>query len=142
MVFIITLGKTLRWWMTETVISDNICIDSIEYRDLGRGDWTGFYDFLRTRDGRIIGIRYAPLLDDASLLSHLRGKPYASVLPNATVELFFSTDRSFVPEFSSHQDFVDNMIFRSDSGAYALTFGPDALNPSQPDQFQGFAARL
>jgi len=81
-------------------------------------------------------------LDDTLLLRDLESKPYARVLPNATFELFFSAEHSFVPELSADQDFGDNMVLRSVSGEYALTFGLDDLKASERAQLQSFAARL
>jgi hypothetical protein len=142
MLLITVLAKALTCWVTNGAISEEICVNSVEYRDVGRGDWTGFYDFLRTGEGAIIGIRYSPLLDDAAMLSDLKGKPYARVLPNSTFELFFSAERSFVPELSEDQDFGDNMVLRSASGEYALTFGVDDLKASEKAQLRSFATGL
>jgi hypothetical protein len=142
MLIITVLSKVLGCWLIDSTVSEKIYINSVEYQDVGQGDWTGFYDFLRTSEGAIIGIRFSPLLDEAGLLGDLKGKSYVRVLQNGTFELFFSAERSFTPELSADQDFGDNMVLRSASGEYALTFGLDGLKASEQAQLRGFVPRL
>jgi len=139
MLLITVLSETLKCRVSPDIINGEVNIDSVTYQDVGQGDWTGFYDFLRTQEGDIIGIRYAPLVDDPSLLGDVGNKSYARVLPNAAFELFFSGERSFVPEMSTDQDFGDNMVLRSTLGEYALTFGLDDLEPRERAQLKSLA---
>lgn len=141
MILIAVLSKTLECWLVPSIQGD-IVINSTEYRDSGQGDWTGFYDFLRTAQKTIIGIRYSPLADDGDLLTSLTEKPYATVLSNGTFELYLSGERAFVPELSADQSFGDNVVLRSSSGEHALTFGLDDLEMSERSQLENSIPRL
>jgi hypothetical protein len=48
----LTLAKELRWPLQEVTVGDAI------YQDAGFGNWTAFYDWLRTSDGTLLGVRY------------------------------------------------------------------------------------
>src|SRR4051812_47233072 len=42
-------------------------LDGEAFNDAGLGDFIGFYDWLRSREGRVIGICLWPLLDEKSV---------------------------------------------------------------------------
>jgi hypothetical protein len=87
------------------------------------GDTNGFYDVLRSRDGRVIGIRYTVGAGFDSLLNAVSKLPYAQVNGRQqSMELFFSRERQYDPHKSTDQLFGDDRVFRSGS-LYAMTFG-------------------
>jgi hypothetical protein len=91
------------------------------FKDSGAGDWLGFYDWLRTKTGKIIGIRL--WVDEVS--RHLRA---AAVCVNVVANtecfpfvVYLGDEREFADENSCDQDFGSNMLLLS-SGKFALTF--------------------
>jgi len=87
------------------------------------GDTNGFYDVLRSHDGRVIGIRYTVGAGFDSLLNAVPKLPYAQVKGRQqSMELFFSRERQCDPHKSTDQLFGDDRVFRSGS-LYAMTFG-------------------
>ena len=141
MYLITIIGKDLRCFLTEEVESGGFVIGDVRYTNTG-GDWTGFYDFLRTKEGTLVGIRYCPLVDDPLFLKAVSGKPYAKLLPNKTVELYFSNDRVFVPELSGDQEFGENMLLLAPADEYAITFGIDRLSQSEIEQIRNITTGL
>jgi hypothetical protein len=142
MYLITVLSNTLDCFLTDKIDPEGLTINDICYRNEEGGDWTGFYDFLRTNENMVIGIRYAPLVDDSTFLKTLVQKAYVKLLPNSSVELYFSNDHSFVPELSDDQRFGENMLLRSKEGAYAITFGIEQLNPLELAQIRNIATIL
>jgi hypothetical protein len=93
------------------------------YRDTGYGDFTGFYDWLRSPEGVVIGLRWWPFGDLGFVLETLRGREYASLDPaEEYVDIWFGSERVSIPEEPKEQDFVGNKVLVSDSGDYVLSF--------------------
>lgn len=97
------------------------------FEDSGLGDWQGFYDWLVTPEGRVIGVRQ--WLDERSKYTamlatclHVRAVGNANAL-----EIFFGETRQFDPELSSSQDFGGNKLLVG-LNALALTFN----SPDEP----------
>lgn len=101
----------------------NIFVEGEIFSEVGFGNWTGFYDWLRTSEGFVIGVRYTPferlLLDSASILA----LPYVAVDSTEwRLEILFSKRRDWVEEMSDDQAFIHNAVFRSAKGEFALSF--------------------
>jgi hypothetical protein len=115
---------------------------------LVEGDFTGFYDWLRPSQGTVIGVRYR-LLEDADpdkvrqeLLSAVEGLTYViSNAANATIELFFGSERSYLPALSCDQAFGGNELLRAASGAVMLTFDAETLTPDELDSILSLVDR-
>jgi hypothetical protein len=114
---------------------------SEEYSVVANNDWTGFYDWLRNSEKKIIGIRYCPFEETEFICSIARELPYSIVSKkNTWVEFYFSKDREYVSEFSADQQFTGNWILRSPSGKYAITFRIDIMNESDRQQILSIPA--
>jgi len=96
------------------------------FRDSGAGDWLGFYDWLRTSDNEVIGVRQYvdpdPKVDQ--ILLELARHDVVVDKRMRTVEIFFSNRRDYHELKSSDQDFGDNRMFLADDGSILLTFLP------------------
>jgi hypothetical protein len=91
------------------------------FRDSGLGDWLGFYDWLRTRSGEVIGVRL--WVDDAN--EQIRA---TAACAGVTAErdffpltIYLGEPREFEEELSCDQDFGSNMLLVSPN-AFAMTF--------------------
>lgn len=85
-------------------------------------DWIGFYDWLRTSDGELIGVRLQPdegTLDEATLNFLIALDKQNSV---DDLRIFFAAKREFDPVLSDDCDFGGNTLLRSTAGSLALAF--------------------
>ena len=93
------------------------------YIDQGYGDFTGFYDWLRTAGGLVIGVRYYPVQEVEFLCTLTEPLPYVEIDPQTRIlTLYFSEDRGVEPSISADQDFGDNKVYKSETGEYGLSF--------------------
>lgn len=91
------------------------------FRDSGLGDWLGFYDWLRTRSGEVIGVRL--WIDDVSEQIRAAGS-CANVISERDcfpLAIYFGESREFEEELSCDQDFGSNMLLVG-ANAFAVTF--------------------
>ena len=91
------------------------------FRDSGLGDWLGFYDWLRTRSGEVIGVRV--WIDQVNEQIRAAGS-CANVISERDcfpLSIYFGESREFAEELSSDQDFGSNMLLVS-ANAFAVTF--------------------
>jgi hypothetical protein len=118
----LTLAKGLTWPQKAFVVNGK------EYRDVGLGEWTGFYDWLRGSNGNLLGVRY--WLDSSTnfLEAYTRNLAYVSIDPSRCIEVFFSDQRTFEPKLSCDQAFLYDALFRSGDGEYAIAFGAEELS--------------
>jgi hypothetical protein len=101
----------------------SIFIDSIEYKDMGYAGFTGFVDWLRTKDERIIGVRYWPFEGLGVLFNIARPFSYVEIeMKDKGIIFYFSDERNFDEMNSSDQVFGDNKIYKSDVGEYLISF--------------------
>lgn len=91
------------------------------FRDAGVGDWLGFYDWLRTRSGEVIGVRL--WVDEANEQLRAAGSCAGVVAGRDCFPLaiYFGESREFEDELSCDQDFGSNMLLVS-ANAFAMTF--------------------
>ena len=102
---------------------DSFTYDNTTFRNQGFGDFTGFYDWLRNKDGEVIGVRYLPV-DELKFLWHaLANLPYVKVNQKIkSIEFYFSNDRTVDESVSDDQDFGSNSVYKSDDGIFAISF--------------------
>lgn len=84
--------------------------------------WFGFYDWLRTKNGDVIGVR---LHLEADSVDDLILELLLSLNPQNTVEniyIFFGAEREFDEAISGDTDFGGNMLYRGDRSSLAITF--------------------
>ncbi len=99
------------------------------YRDKGYGDWTGFYDWLKDSDGKILGVRYWPFREIHLPIKKLFQLPYVVVAKDRSyIEIYFSNDHQVDAQCSDDQDFGANKVFLTDQSELAISFRRPRLN--------------
>jgi hypothetical protein len=122
---LVTLGTNpeLHWCAEEP--RDEVELSGVKYALFNRE--VGFYDFLRSADGEIIGIRFSPfdvhpLIDYAAALSYTRADR-----KRGYVEIYFRDGTGPAVVGIAEQAFGDDALWRSVSGTYALQVGTSEL---------------
>jgi hypothetical protein len=113
-----------------------LTLDHKVYQDVGHGEWTGFYDWLRDPCGDIVGVRYWPFEDVQLPLdlgaSATLASPALVVSPDgAKAEVYFTTSRQVVPADSADQDFGCSKVFAAADGELAICFDVSALTDTE-----------
>ncbi len=103
---------------------DNVVWNGRELKDSGIRTLVGFFDWLRIDEEQVIGVRLTIFDDELDYLVPELARPnYVQQLPDSFgVEIFFTKERQYNPDFSNDQDFMDNWIYRSDDGLLAISF--------------------
>lgn len=120
-------------------------LDQVAFRNMGYGDMTGFYDWLRTNEGRVIGVAYQPLVDTGGdeLISRIARLDYARNSPGRNgVEVFFGREREFCEDKSADQDFFENRVYLSDDNVLAVSFDTRFAQPSLDRSFVANLRRI
>jgi hypothetical protein len=120
----LALAKNLQWPLKGFVS------DGKRYSDLGLGDWTEFYDWLRDSDGNVLGVRYWLRVDTEFLINYAKGMDYVQADSLRHIEIYFSERRRTNPQLSCDQDFLYDAVFCSDDGEYAIAFGTGGMSES------------
>lgn len=96
-----------------------------EFQDVGIDTFFGFYDWLRTTDEKIIGVRMIFSAGEVDFLIPKLAKPqYVEwTLGSTAIEIFFTDEKTYSPSLSADQGFFGNRIYKSDDGTYAMSFG-------------------
>ncbi len=94
-----------------------------------------FYDWLRTTEGDVIGVRWFPYEDTS--LRDTRAR-YLAALPNVSIDsdklgltIYFSASRSVDESKSGDQEFLENNVFFSSKGTFAISFAIDYLTDQE-----------
>ena len=128
-----------------TIAKEQAAFDAegVHYEDVGLGYHNGFYDFLRSRSGTIIGLRYLPDPDAENLLKNVfesENLRFAQDGQLRVLLIFWGQDQDFDPATSSDQYFGDNVIYQAKgSGKLAIGFAIDPLSPLERASFLDFA---
>lgn len=97
-----------------------------------RGDWTGFYDWLRDSRRRVIGLRYRPFEEVHFILNEI--EPGGSVrVTEATVECLFDEGARIDASQSGDQAFQYVGLFESSEGHYALLVDTEELTDKKEE---------
>lgn len=117
------LKDELTAFLTSASLNDSIVVDGNKYNDKGCGDFTGFYDWLRDSEERVIGIRYYPFEDVDFLFEVIRSFEYIEIAAdNNSFNIYFSDERHIDESKSDDQSFGDNKVYKSESGEYLISF--------------------
>jgi hypothetical protein len=108
-------------------------IDGETYREIGLGEWTGFYDWLRDRSGNVIGVRYSSFKDIPGLIEAARTLDYVVVRSSRSLEIFLADKRESDEQHSADQEFQYDAVFHSATGRWALAFDTSALSATERD---------
>jgi len=102
---------------------DTVVWNGRELKDTGIRTLVGFFDWLRTDDELVIGVRLTIFDDELDYLVPEFARPaYVHQPDSVIVEIFFTEERQFNPELSNDQDFLDNWIYLSTDGLCAISF--------------------
>jgi hypothetical protein len=127
----IYLGPVLCFKLTDDMPGKVCLAGDTEYFELDAGDWEGFYDWLRTERDNIIGCRFWAWDHVASIFAAAATLSYCAV-DNGSLCIYFSEERSFIPEISDDQDFLFSKVYKSNTGDYALAV---SIRDLQVDEF-------
>ena len=98
--------------------------------------WTGkigFYDFLRDRDGTVIGIRLS-LFTTTPMLQSISRLQYVYVHKEGRyLEMFFREHRNLAVDTPAEQAFGDDALWCNSLGVYALQVGTTELSTGDLD---------
>jgi hypothetical protein len=123
-VVVITKSR-LPFLIPKMVIEGGIVeISGVKYYEAKINDWLGFYDWLRTKGGEVIGVRLTVDSDSDERVLFLNYEGVVVDKDRRTVHIWFTTSRGYDETISDDQDFGGNRPFRSQTGAVALTFNP------------------
>lgn len=105
--------------------------DDREYREVGLTEFTGFYDWLRARDGRIAGVRYWPSNEVLDFIRPIAVQPYVrSSLDEGHVDVLFTLGSAIAAEQSDDQDFGAR-LFVSPDGQRAISLDISTLSETE-----------
>ena len=84
--------------------------------------WLGFYDWLRTENGEVIGVHLQP--DDGEIEKEILSflLPLNGGNSERSIYIFFGKERKFDQALSDDADFGGNFILRGTKGTLAITF--------------------
>ena len=102
-------------------LGSELVIGNEAFSDTGAGDWLGFYDWLRTRSGEVIGVRLwvddvTPQIRAAAACSGVVAGESCSPFM-----IYLGHEHEFDAEQSDDQDFGSNMLL-ANSSKFAITF--------------------
>ena len=84
-------------------------------------DWLGFYDWLRTAQGVVVGVRMRPDTQEATRLFE-RYSCAAVIIEDGVMTIRTSTEGTVAEELSDDADFGGNAIFFGSAGSLAIAF--------------------
>jgi len=103
---------------------NSIEIDGALYVQTKAADWQGFYDWMRTRRGTVVGVRLWLDEDGDKRLLAVQCDGVEIDATRGLVQIWFTRERECDEGQSDDQDFGGNRLFRSFDGSLALTFNP------------------
>ncbi len=107
-------------WLTASPTQE-LTMGTCRFVDAGLGDWLGFYDWLRSSDGAVIGVRL--WLDEPNGhitdIERCLGVQWSP--DSRSLRVFFTSEIQFSESLSDDQDFGGNRLFIG-QGSFVLTF--------------------
>lgn len=113
-------------------------LSELAVTDSGLGEWTGFYDWLRTDVGMLIGVRYWPFEQAEFLLRAVPEEGAIRLDQRGALLIFFSDQRRFAEHLSDDQAFEESRIFSS-AGEYSILFGCSAVSSEENGMLNALA---
>jgi hypothetical protein len=127
------LGAKPSVHLLEEPSVDELDISDKKYRLSDRE--IGFYDFLRNRDGVIIGIRMSPFNSDP-LIDYADALGYIYVDPARVYLEIYLREYRCSADGPAEQAFGDDALWRSSQGTYALQVGTAELSDGDMDMMR------
>jgi len=140
---VVALKSPVQLFLSRDEIGTALSLGGTAFREVDALDFTGFYDWLRTSEGEILGVRYSPFEGCADeLLETGRRLEYTQVEDQRSLLIFFSERRTVDTQRSVNQDFGGNRVFVSVEHLYALTFNADRLSDRDVSTLRTYGAEL
>lgn len=121
----ITLDEEIQLCSLEEA-TDVIRLNGHNFRRESDFDAHAYYDWLRNRNGEILGLRLDLVEESQYIIEQIEHLDYVETENKKTyfriVYLYFGTDRHFEPTLSADQAFWDCFLYFSENGQIALTF--------------------
>lgn len=128
---LIALRPTLGLAIVPAWPIKKLTIDGQIYRPVGP-EWSGFYDWLRTGEGAVVGVRYHPTEETRFLLEEALALDYVAVGRHEDLCIYFGENRTFDPDQSEDQDFAYDQVFVAPSRiGSAICFSTENLTEAQ-----------
>lgn len=107
-------------------IGMEVTIENDRFHRIEGDDFHGFYDWLRTPNGKIMGVRYFLFDDYEYIADKIKGLSYVCVDESTSggrnILIFFGNDHNFDEELSCDQLFAGDYVFKSERGFFAFSF--------------------
>ncbi|MDH4426297.1 MAG: hypothetical protein QE495_07580 [Acidovorax sp.] len=123
---VLSLSEQPRVYAIADLSGSKFTLGTDVFTDSGAGDWLGFYDWLRSTSGDVIGVRL--WTDEVNDRIRSLGR-YEGVVADDSCSpllIYFGAEREFDDVQSCDQDFGSNMLLVSSNGL-ALTFNSPTL---------------
>jgi hypothetical protein len=128
----VVLSVPLELWSLDNDVGESVAIQNRKFADSGAGSWIGFYDWLRSDRGLLLGVRSWLSPSEAALIdATARAHPDVELSTNGELRIWFSSRRDLSEWLSGDQSMGDHRLMVSDTGAYAFTFDLDALSEAE-----------
>lgn len=106
----------------------------------GKDGFLGFYDWLRTPQGKVVGLRLS--IDNRPDLNGLiPNAPYVVRDTPDIINFMFSSPEEIDEDASMDQDFYESRVCADELGATILSFCADSLTSEELGRIAGEAAR-
>lgn len=121
---IVVFGKEFSLIVCNDLPENTFAFENKRFVDTGIDTFVGFYDWLRTEQKNVIGVRIDFFSDEfESLKSELLKLSYVSHSDESeAIDIFFLRNNKIDLDKSDDQDFLDNKIYKSYDGTYAISF--------------------
>jgi len=138
-VLVMTLLPKPLFCLTTHDSPASFMVDKTIFREIDHYPGYGFYDWLRTTNGKVIGVRWIFWSSEQQYNALLPKHDYIESEDMGDSLLFYFLDqRDFDPMRSADQDFDENKIFCAEDGTYAITFGVDWLEADNIERLQKY----
>lgn len=134
----IVFSEPLALYVLPTDVTGSVRLGGREFTDSGSGDWIGFYDWLRTSDGELLGVRTWLNIDDVGVRQELAQHSSVEVV-DAEIRVWFSGNRRYDESRSDDQDLGTHRLIRAESNEFAFTFDLDQLDEGERAVLRTFA---
>jgi hypothetical protein len=121
-VLLVILGEGVTLKVAERLPASTVQIGEDQFHSPAASEWIGFYDWLRTADDELIGVRQWIDEEFSQVCEGLVRFDSVYMPTSNYAEIYFDSRRAFDAENSDSQSFGGNRIYVSQRSNYMLTF--------------------